>query len=395
MAVSDSTSTSSSSDSLWVDRGILASTATRRDQGSQSSTSRSSSQRGDGDAGRKRRGRRDSSSPRTSKNSSRQTSRSQGDKPSTITTTSATHKPYNPFGSLYKPVTNHRAYRFGSHTDQRPDHRPAQRLALLKPAAEEECCGDPVVERSIAERRRVYLGSLAYGTEPTEIEAFVRKYGVAGGYVKMHISIDEFTGWNPGYCFLEFEDASAAARTLDLLDGKMLKGRPVRCSSCNPKGATLAGRRRGESEAAFRRWGDFVGGGADGDGPAAAASAELLGELRSGDDVPRGPQGPGQTLKYYQSRHEGVKRRLYVGGLPRMHDQAMAYNEMLKFFDGYQVVTASKRFSPAPVQAGNGRRNWQFVDFVSSEEAGAALEAKRCSRWRGAVVKLAWAKLKD
>lgn len=316
MSSTDKTTTVSSTQSCWMAPGILASTATERTKAAL--------------------------------------------KASKSTTTTSPSTPGDPFIGVWKWASNRRRYRFPKGVDGRPELRPAQRLELLRPAGAEEQEAAAAVEgeghddnsadeRSTAEGRRLYLGNLAYSAQPEEIETFVcgrlagedgasSSSAVAGagagvgpgGYVGMHISVDEFTGRNPTYCFLEFEDADSASRATELLGGQMLLGRTTKCSPCQLRGGTLAGRRRDESGAAFRRWGDYLSDGGHGLG-AADASGVSVGGGREG------PQGPNQTLAYYQSRGECVRRRLYVGGLPRMHDQAMAYHEMVQFFDGSKV----------------------------------------------------------
>lgn len=277
-------------------------------------------------------------------------------KASKSTTTASPSTPGDPFVGVWKWASNRRRHRFPKGVDGRPELRPAQRLELLRPAAAEEqeeaeeCLDYTADEKSTAEGRRLYLGNLAYSAQPEEIETFVcgrlagedgtSSSAVAGpgagvgpgGYVGMHISVDEFTGRNPTYCFLEFEDADSASRATELLGGEMLLGRTTKCSPCQLRGGTLAGRRPDESGAAFRRWGDYLSDGGHGLGGGAGAGAGV--SVGGGRE---GPQGPNQTLAYYQSRGECVMRRLYVGGLPRMHDQAMAYHEMVQFFDDFKV----------------------------------------------------------
>ncbi|KXJ96661.1 hypothetical protein Micbo1qcDRAFT_199449 [Microdochium bolleyi] len=353
-----------SSGNIWMSKGVLVSTAKTAEQPA-SSKSAHSLNAGD-----------------RSHSSSRNSSKSSGGPRSNF---SHRHSLHNPFGNRFSPVINQRGYRFGS-TNSECNGRPAQRMKLLK-SEEQESCGDGT-ELAIAENRRVYLGNLLYTVRPAEIEALVREHGCERGYQAMHISIDPFTGRNPSYCFLEFESAVAAGSAQEALNGKMLKGRPVNCRSCQPKGQTLSGRRQHGSEDAFYRWGDYSS--RIRDGPKAYASA-----TPRENDRRATMQGPAETQAYRQQASDNVKRCLFVGNLPRMHDQAMAYDEMFELFKGFGIVAASKRFSQRDGKEGDGRRNWQLVDFSTRDEAAAAIKASQGKVWRGARIRLAWAQSKS
>ena len=161
---------------------------------------------------------------------------------------------------------------------------------------------DPDAEQAIADGRRIYLGNLLYRAQPADIEDLLADAGLADAEKKIHISLDPFSGRNPGYCFLEFADRATADAAMETLEGRPLFGRPVKSRPCLPKGERRrAGREPDQSDdPGSRRWGDF-GSAANGDDDA-AGGAPIVREF--GDRAVR----------------EG--RQLYVGGLPRMLDQA-------------------------------------------------------------------------
>lgn len=193
---------------------------------------------------------------------------------------------------------------------------------------------DDSAAEAIAEGRRMYLGDLRYQTQPDDIEELLRENELAPAKT-MHISIDPFTGRNPGYCFLEFEDKETADLAMSTLEGKELLGRPVKCRPCQPKGnvrcATSSGGNDDRPSASgfpsFSRWGDWKGREEGEDGQRGETSTDLAGK-----------RGPDDAIRYLQSSN-AVKegRQLYVGGLPRMMDQAMNEEELRGIFNHFGV----------------------------------------------------------
>jgi RNA recognition motif-containing protein len=175
------------------------------------------------------------------------------------------------------------------------------------------------------EGRRIYLGNLLYSTKVEDVTAFLADNGFPS-VVNVHISIDRFTGRNPGYCFIEFADKAAADDAMEKLEGVPLFDRPVKCRPCQPKGnqrqASRWPREEGRDEGSTpgnNRWGNWGRpSGESGDRPAF---------------VPRNSgSGIGQISK---AQEEG--RQLYVGGLPRMLDQAENDVEMRDIFKDFEV----------------------------------------------------------
>lgn len=193
--------------------------------------------------------------------------------------------------------------------------RPYDRERTNKPPQKDE--GDAA--QAIAEGRRIYMGNLRYQAKPEDIEALLGANEL-GKFVKIHMSIDPFTGRNPSYCFVEFEDQESAEKAMATLEGKDLLGREVKCRPCIPKGGASGGRR---SEG-LNRWGNWSG--------------EKDGRDKEGEPASRqSPAADGAQSPSLRYTKDFTGQRLYVGGLPRMHDQATNFSEISELFKDYQV----------------------------------------------------------
>ncbi|QSZ34166.1 hypothetical protein DSL72_005754 [Monilinia vaccinii-corymbosi] len=251
----------------------------------------------------------------------------------------------------------------------------AEDVRVHRPEKQQE--ESPETLQAIAEGRRVYLGNLFYEATPDKIDEFLASNGV-GSVTNVHISIDPFTGRCPGYCFIEFEEKKNADEAMEVLEGVLMFGRPVKCRPCRPKGNVRRGgpgqRDRGEnSNLGYNRWGNWE--------KSAASDAQTgrLSEL----------SGPNAALRHYQasnSQKEG--RQLYVGGLPRMLDQAENELEIRSIFKDFEIDGVSKRVSPRDRNDNNNRRNFCFVDFATREEAEAARKAIDGMLYSGAPLKV-------
>ncbi|KAK6222598.1 hypothetical protein LQW54_000778 [Pestalotiopsis sp. IQ-011] len=238
----------------------------------------------------------------------------------------------------------------------------------------------PETAAAISEGRRIYFGNLLYSTTPTDVEAFLGDNGFPK-FEKVHISIDPFTGRNPGYCFIEFAEKATADEAMEKLEGVNMFDRPVKCRPCQPKGNV---RRAGQwsrdegnspgntgSGSSYNRWGNW-----DKSGSAAASGNGMA-----------GLSGPNDTMRHYQvSKAQEEGRQLYVGGLPRMLDQAENEAEIRSIFQDFEVDGVSKRVSPR--EEGEGRRNFCFVDFTTAEQAQAAKQAIHGMNYREAPLKV-------
>lgn len=200
-----------------------------------------------------------------------------------------------------------------SRSDDVKVHRPARQYE-----------DSPETTQAIAEGRRIYLGNLLYSTTPEDIEKFLGENGFPST-VNIHVSIDPFSGRNPGYCFVEFAEKAIADDAMEKLEGVPMFDRPIKCRPCQPKGQQ---RRPGQwprdenSSPSFNRWGNFDRSKRDG---------------AEGDRL-TGRSGPNDAARHFNSskaQEEG--RQLYVGGLPRMLDQAENEVEIRDIFKGFEV----------------------------------------------------------
>ncbi|KAI8634396.1 hypothetical protein F5Y19DRAFT_470582 [Xylariaceae sp. FL1651] len=241
-----------------------------------------------------------------------------------------------------------------------PKSRPYDRLRTTKTPQKDE----DGAAKAIAEGRRIYIGNLRYQAKPDDIEDLLRVNDL-GHFDNIHISIDPFTGRNPSYCFVEFPDADSAANAMKILEGKDLLGREVKCRPCQPKGRGSGGK---PSEAP-NRWGQWSG-------------------EKGGENQPR--QSPASFDRY---RQDFSGRRLYVGGLPRMHDQATNNAEMSELFKDFKVEAISKRITAhESVRDTPGHHDYCFVDFATPEQAKEALESVNGTMFQGEQLKVSAAK---
>ncbi|KAI1123479.1 hypothetical protein F5Y10DRAFT_270049 [Nemania abortiva] len=221
---------------------------------------------------------------------------------------------------------------------------------------------DDGAAKAIAEGRRIYIGNLRYQAKPEDIEDLLKANDL-GHFTNIHISIDPFTGRNPSYCFVEFPDADSAKKAMEILEGKELLGREVKCRPCQPKGSGSGGK---PSEAPTR-WGHWSG--------------EKEGEDQS------------KPKSFDRYRQDFTGKRLYVGGLPRMHDQATNFAEMTDLFKGFKLEAISKRVSAhESTRELPGNHDYCFVDFSTAEEAKQAMEAMSGVSFKGELLKVSPAK---
>ncbi|KAI1420878.1 RNA-binding domain-containing protein [Xylaria sp. FL1777] len=239
-----------------------------------------------------------------------------------------------------------------------PKSRPYDRVRTNKTPQKD----DDGAAKAIAEGRRIYIGNLRYQAKPDDIEELLRANDL-GHFTNIHISIDPFTGRNPSYCFVEFPDADSAKKAMEILEGKELLGREVKCRPCQPKGSGSGGK----SSEAPNRWGQWSG-------------------EKEGDD---------QTKPKFFDRYrqDFTGKRLYVGGLPRMHDQATNFAEMTELFKDFKLEAISKRVSAhESTRELPGNHDYCFVDFSTPEDAKEAMELLNGSSFKGERLKVSPAK---
>ncbi|KAI1358129.1 hypothetical protein F5Y08DRAFT_126361 [Xylaria arbuscula] len=243
-------------------------------------------------------------------------------------------------------------------SDFLPKSRPYDRVRTNRPPQKD----DDSAAKAIAEGRRIYIGNLRYQAKPDDIEELLKANDM-GHFTNIHISIDPFTGRNPSYCFVEFPDADSAKKAMEILEGKDLLGREVKCRPCQPKGSGSGGK---PSEAP-NRWGQWSG-------------------EKDGDD-----QSKPRSFDRYRQDFTG--KRLYVGGLPRMHDQATNFAQLTELFKDYKLEAISKRVSAhESTRELPGNHDYCFVDFSTPEEAKEAMEALNGTPFKGERLKVSPAK---
>jgi hypothetical protein len=164
-----------------------------------------------------------------------------------------------------------------------------------------------------------YAGNLSYTVSPEDIETVLTGNGL-DNFQNIHISIDPVSGRNPGYCFVDFADRETAERALSSFTA-VVNGRELKVGPCEPKKS-----RAKRHETAFQRWGDWRSGPTDENSEAESPSRQLNGE-----------RGPRAALNHFEEVLDGQNdnKRLYVGGLTKVLDQAENAEEMKELFQGF------------------------------------------------------------
>ncbi|KID85787.1 RNA recognition motif domain protein [Metarhizium guizhouense ARSEF 977] len=209
---------------------------------------------------------------------------------------------------------------------------------------------------------RIYLGNLPYTAKPYDIEELLAANGF-DHFEKIHISIDPVSGRNPGYCFVDFPNRDTAGHALASLSAT-ISGRPVKVGPCDPKKQRDRGGNH-EADSSSRRWGDW-------------STQSSDGGIATGRFNTKGAeQGPYWAVDHFENMvesHEG--RRLYVGGLGRMIDQAQHNREITELFSDFTPTAIGKRITPYErTRFMPGNHHYCFVDFETREQANAAKKA--------------------
>ncbi|PHH72092.1 hypothetical protein CDD80_4778 [Ophiocordyceps camponoti-rufipedis] len=205
--------------------------------------------------------------------------------------------------------------------------------------------------------RRIYLGNLPYTVKPYDVEELLVANGFDQCIDNIHISIDPVSARNPGYCFVDFVDRDTAERALADLKAE-ISNRPLKVGPCQPKRSGGA-----RDDSSFERWGDWRGKADDG---------------RAGGYTSRASQqGPHGALDHFDdivSNHEG--RRVFLGGLRPMVDQAQNHREVREIFADFNPTAIGKRITPrAETRREPGNHHYCFVDFKTRTEAASAIKA--------------------
>lgn len=149
---------------------------------------------------------------------------------------------------------------------------------------------------------------------------------------KIHISVDPVSARNPGYCFVDFHDRETAERALSSLYATVY-GRTLKVGPCEPKKPR---ERRGfqNEDATSRRWGDW--------NAKSSANGNSLGHTNGRGEN----RGPNWAIDHFEDviRDQGG-RRLYVGGLDKMVDQAQHQEELAQIFYGFKPYVHKRTYT--------------------------------------------------
>jgi hypothetical protein len=165
------------------------------------------------------------------------------------------------------------------------------------------------------------------------------------------MSIDPFSGRNPSYCFIDLDDSEGADAVIEQFQGHLVRGRPIKINYD-------AGKR------AEHR-------------PKRLEIRMANGERRSFDLSPTSAS-PFVFDRYARTnaRKHWTKpieegRRLYVGGLSDICDQAFVNEEMQLLFKGHNIQAVSKRILPVHrnMKIPATGQCYCFVDLPSAAEA--------------------------
>ena len=84
----------------------------------------------------------------------------------------------------------------------------------------------------------MFVGNLSFDVTREEL---IEAFGAAGKVVDAKVPTDRETGRPRGFAFVEFADDDAAAKSISLLNGKDLKGRPLRVNEAENRPPRPAG----------------------------------------------------------------------------------------------------------------------------------------------------------
>jgi cold-inducible RNA-binding protein len=77
---------------------------------------------------------------------------------------------------------------------------------------------------------KVFVGNLSFDVTREEL---MEAFGAAGKVVDAKLPTDRETGRPRGFAFVEFEDDESAEKSIQLLNGKDLRGRPIRVNEAD------------------------------------------------------------------------------------------------------------------------------------------------------------------
>ena len=170
------------------------------------------------------------------------------------------------------------------------------------------------------------------------------------------MSIDPFSGRNPSYCFVDLDHNEDADAVIERLQGHLVRGRPIKINFNSKKQAERPRRLETRLQTGERRSFDFNRG---------KTSPFVFDRFARSD------------AREHWTKPVEEGKRLYVGGLSDVSDQAFVNEEMRQLFEGHNIEAVSKRILPAHRNmafAATGQC-YCFVDFPSADEAKDAMVA--------------------
>jgi len=106
---------------------------------------------------------------------------------------------------------------------------------------------------------KIFVGSLPFSLEETELREFFEEYGEVASAV---IISDKFTGRSKGFGFVEMTDDEQAQKAIEELNGAQVSGRTIVVNKAEEKrDNNRGGFNRGGSGGGFNKGGSGSGGG--------------------------------------------------------------------------------------------------------------------------------------
>ena len=78
---------------------------------------------------------------------------------------------------------------------------------------------------------KLYVGNLSFEATEDDLRAFFAEVGETASVTVIR---DKFTNQSRGFGFVELADPSQAGKAIETLNGKPLKGRPVKVNEAKP-----------------------------------------------------------------------------------------------------------------------------------------------------------------
>ncbi|KND89123.1 hypothetical protein TOPH_06157 [Tolypocladium ophioglossoides CBS 100239] len=202
------------------------------------------------------------------------------------------------------------------------------------------------------------IGNLS-AIKPHDVEEVLADNGF-GDFEQMHVSIDPVSARNPGYCFVDFPDRATADRAIASLSAPSADG---------PSRSALASRRSSATVAGTATMARTAS--PSSDGATGAPSLATAGSPSVDSTAGRRTRSHG-TLDHFDDTVRSSKgRRLCVGGLRKMIDQAQNNREMAELSLVSNRATAiGKRITP------HGLLPRRFRDQGAGEPAMTALNGR-------------------